>query len=493
MIPFLILSHTSATFKSKNFSLILISQSFNKFSYIRVFKYIHRFKILLVIMNAKRKTVDTFALPPGDTGLPFIGEALNLMKDPVAFSASRHQKYGSIFKTCVFGQPIIYVSGAKACQFVLSHEDEYFENKMLPNIEALIGKSSVTVQTGKKHQERRKVLRKVFSPRYLNEQIDLIDRITESYLKRWIELEEFTWYSEFIDYSFDIACELFIGLENASKTPLKNLYQIWSRGLFSFSLPLPWTNLGRALKSRKEILLYVKNIISERAKLNYSDNPKQDALSLMLNTCDDDNVLSEDEILDQILNLLSAGHGTLASAFTSLCLLLGQNPDVLEKCRQEQQNFNDSNRITSSALDRMNYLELVLKEVLRLIPPVGGGFRQVIKECSFDGYRFPKGWRVIYSSSITHKDSSYFSFPEAFAPERFDEQFDVDAYFPFGGGRRRCLGENLARLELKIFAAKLIGNYDWKFPEQTLEIEQLPFPHPKDNLRVNFDYLELHK
>jgi cytochrome P450 len=443
------------------------------------------------MMNLKKGTIDSFALPPGNMGLPVIGETFDLRKDPVAFSVNRHQKYGAIFKTRVFGQPIIYVSGAEVCQFILNHEDRYFQNKMLPNIEALIGKSSVTVQVGEEHQRRKKILRKVFSPRYLNEQISLIYDITDNYLKRWIELKEFAWYLELIDYSFDIACKLFIGLDNASKTPLKNLYQTWSKGLFSFSPPLPWTNLGRALKSRKEILLYLKNVISERKKSNDLEDPKKDALSLILNTHDDDgNFMSEDEVLDQILNLLSAGHGTLASALTSFCLLLGQNPNVLEKCRQEQQSFDNLDCITLNNLERMYYLESVIKEVLRLIPPVGGGFREVIKECNFNNYRFPQGWRVIYSSLITHKDASYFASAETFNPERFYQQINTDAYFPFGGGRRRCLGENLARLELKIFGAMLVDNYDWKFPEQILEIEQIPFPHPKDNLRVDFGYLQ---
>lgn len=143
-----------------------------------------------------QKIQNAVSLPPGNMGLPVIGEAFDLMKNPVAFSESRHQKYGAIFKTRILGQSIIYVSGAEACQFVLKHEDEYFENKMLPNIEALIGKSSVTVQTGEEHQKRRKVLRKVFSSRYLNEQIGLIEKITDDYLEHWIELEEFTWYLE---------------------------------------------------------------------------------------------------------------------------------------------------------------------------------------------------------------------------------------------------------------------------------------------------------
>lgn len=435
------------------------------------------------------ETNSTPSLPPGDFGLPFLGEISDFIRNPQNFAKKRHQKFGSIFKTSFFGQPIIYVHGIETCRFILNNENKYFVNNMPGSIKALVGAKAVTVQTGNKHKNRRQLLQKIFSNQYLDEQTKTIQEITENYCKKWEKAGELVWYPEFRNYSLDLAGKLFIGMNHTSESNLGRLYEIWSEGLFSFSPPLPWTKLGRALQSRKKILRQIEEIIYQRQEKTDLKECK-DALSLLLQARDEEgNSLSPEEIKDQILNLLSAGHGTLASALTSFCLLLAQNSEVLAKCRQEQHYLGLSSGFSLENLKQMIYLEKVIKEVLRLIPPVGGGFRKIVKECSFNGYLFPKDWQVIYQIPLTHQDPKLFASPETFNPERFSAtpQDIPEGYIPFGGGRRRCLGENLARLELKIFAANLVRHYNWELlSNQNLEIDLSPFPHPHDGLKVNF-------
>ncbi|BAZ47164.1 cytochrome P450 (plasmid) [Chondrocystis sp. NIES-4102] len=425
-------------------------------------------------------------LPPGARKLETIKETIELIKDSQQFTELRSRKYGSVFKTCIFGQPMIYVTGQAGCRFVLENEDIYFQNKMLPNMESLIGKFAVTTQIDRIHHNRRKILAKAFTPKYLEEKIPIITQITAKYIERWDQHRYINWYDELQNYSLDIACKLFVGIDNGSQSELGSLYKIWSEGLFSFALPLPWTKLGRALDSRDRILAIINNLIEDR-KNKYWQN---DLLGILLNARDEEgNCLTEHEVKDQILNMLSAGHGTLASALCSICLLLTQNPGVLERCRQEQKVFINCEPMTINALEKMVYLEAVIKEVLRIFPPVGGGFREIIKDCEFENYYFPKGWRVIYNSFMSHKDATCFISPEKFNPDRFLElgENNYRGYFPFGGGKRRCLGENLARLEMKIFAAMIISRCEWQILHgQDLTMQQLPFPHPKDNLKVSF-------
>ena len=163
----------------------------------------------------------------------------------------------------------------------------------------------------------------------------------------------------------------------------------------------------------------------------------------------------------------------------------------MSRSLRQKEFLGFSSPLSWENFQEMIYLEKVLKEVLRKIPPVGGGFRKVIKECSFNGYLFPKGWQVIYQISLTHQEPELFTSPARFNPERFSSTSpdSFASYIPFGGGRRRCLGESLARLEMKIFAANLVRNYNWELiKNQDLNIEFFPFPHPRDNLKVNFKY-----
>ena len=129
----------------------------------------------------------------------------------------------------------------------------------------------------------------------------------------------------------------------------------------------------------------------------------------------------------------------------SFCLLTAQHPDVMSKLRAEQDNLNITGTPTLENLKSMTYLDMVLKEVMRLVPPVGGGFRKAIKTFEFNGYRIPKGWNIQYQIAQTHQDKELYPQSDRFDPERFNPENPVEkqasfGYIPFGGGLRECIG-----------------------------------------------------
>lgn len=431
-------------------------------------------------------------LPPGNLGLPVIGETLGFAFDS-DFAKKRHQQYGDIFKTRILGNATIYVRGGEANRFILTNENKYFVNSLPPPTKALLGNLSLSVQVGAKHQNRRRLLYQAFQHRSLSTYVKTMEGITQYYIHEWAKLESLTWYPEIRKYTFDIACKFLIGIDFASQTKLGRLFETWSEGLFSISLPLPWTKFGRALHSRQQLLQEIETIICQRQK---EPGRGKDVLSFLLQGCDDKgNMLSLEELKDQLLMLLFAGHETLTSALASFCLLLSQHPNVLERCRAEQKILGESKELTLESLQEMIYLEQVIREVVRLIPPVAGGFKKVICTCDFNGYQFPQGWNVIYGISPTHRNPLSYSQPDQFNPDRFlskqaEEMNKSYNYIPFGGGIRECLGKEFARLEMKLFAACLVRNCTWELlPYQNLEIVPLPVPHPQDGLKVSFKNL----
>lgn len=393
-------------------------------------------------------------LPPGQFGLPIIGETLNLVLNQTFFSKKRYQQYETdIFKTSIFGQKFIFVRGEYYCQFVLQNENKYFQSSPLPNIKKLFGENALSNQTGELHTKRRKILKQVFTNKYLDIQEKTIQANTEQYFKKWEKDQTFEWYPELRNYAFDIACSLIIGETNSD---LNRELKQWSQGLFTFNPRV----VKRALKSRSNILSSLDQIIASAEDRNES------ALTLMLEAEVEGEKLEVEEIKDQLLNLLAAGHETLASGLTSICLVLGKNPSLKEQIRKEGEEYQTK----------------VIKETLRQYPPVAGGFRRIIEDCSFNGYNFPKDWGLIYEIKETHY--SDFLQPEQFDPERFQNPRNPYGFIPFGDGERRCLGERLAYLEMKLFTQYLV-NYNWEIlPKQDLTIQTTPFPHPKDNLKV---------
>ncbi|MEO0968124.1 MAG: cytochrome P450 [Cyanobacteria bacterium J06639_18] len=310
---------------------------------------------------------------------------------------------------------------------------------------------------------------------------------------RWEKLNTLTWYPEIKNYTLDVACKLFVGTDGGSKTKLGEYYTTWVSGLFSLPINLPWSTFGRALRCRKLLLAEIEKIIHQRQR---QEGTFEDALSLLLQATDEDGEsLSVNELKDQILTLLFAGHETLTSAIASFCQLVAQHPQVLKFAREEQQKLGIDTPLTLENLKQMTYLEQVLKEVLRFIPPVGGAFREVIKPCEIQGYQVPQGWSILFEIDKTHQDQSIYQTPEKFDPERFSPEREENksqafSYVPFGGGMRECLGKEFARLEIKIFAAILLRQYQWELlPNQNLEMANTVTPRTKDGLKVSFQRL----
>jgi cytochrome P450 len=436
----------------------------------------------------EKQELQSLPLPPGKSSLPFIGDGLSLITNPNyfinLFPLERFKQYGDIFKTELFGQLVIYVQGAEANRFFLTSPN--FETNLPPSMQKLLGDSSVSNQTGNIHKSRRQIIAQSFKPRHLNQYFDKIVTITENYLNKWQKQGEITWYTELQNYTFDVALKFLMGINNASSSELKNLYETFELGLFSpFPLNLPFTRFGKACQSRKNILKEIEAIILGRKK---QANLGTDTLAILLQSEDEQgNHLSNEELKNQILTLLFTGYSTLTSTLTSFIWSITQHPSVLNRLREEQKRFSEP--ISKEQLKEMTYLDQVFKEVLRLNPPLVSGFRKVVADCQFKGYLIPKNCTLFYYISATHRDPQTFPQPEQFNPENFNLHKTAKpfSYIPFGGGMRECLGKEFAKLEMKIMAALLIRNYHWSLiPEQDLSLELLPAPHPKDGLKVTF-------
>lgn len=433
------------------------------------------------------------SLPPGNFGLPIIGETLKFFTDS-DFASKRHAEFGPVFKTKLLGSPTIFIKGPEGNRFILSNENEYFQVSWPPSVEKLLGPLSLALQSGHVHSSRRKLLVQAFQPRALTEYIPAMEAISDRYFQSWLTQTELTWYPQLRSYTLDVACKLLIGLDHGSETKLGELFETWCAGLFSLPINLPWTAFGKAWQSRTKLLDEIEKLVRDRQTLLQSEPAKSetDALDIMLKARDEETGegLSIEELKDQVLLLLFAGHETLTSAIASFCLLTAQHPDVMAKARAEQQQFANQ-PLTLDSLKQMTYLNQVIKEVMRVVPPVGGGFREVLKDCEYGGFTIPKGWSALYQINSTHTDSDVFPNPKTFDPERFSPnapKLEPFSHLPFGGGLRECLGKEFARLEMKIFAARLLRDYQWTLlPNQDLSMKTVPTPKPRDGLKVRFE------
>jgi cytochrome P450 len=274
---------------------------------------------------------------------------------------------------------------------------------------------------------------------------------------------------------------------------LSNLFQQWTGGMFDpLPMQLPFTPFGKAISAKHEMNAYLAPIIQQRMAL-----PEQpfDILGSMISVRDENGAaLSLQSIIDEVQVQLFAGHDTTVTALTNLIMLLGQNPDVLQRARDEQKACEHLKVIDLEALKSMPYLEQVINEGLRYIPPINGAFRMTTADTELNGYRIPKGWTILFSITLTHRLEPWqnpLKFdPDRFTAERAEHKQKQFSYIPFGGGPRMCLGRNFAMVEMSIILALLLRRYNWSLsPNQDLTLLTLPFPLPKSGVRVQFSRL----
>lgn len=424
----------------------------------------------------------TSPLPPGKTGLPVIGETLQLLFDP-KFAEKRYKRYGNIFKTRLLGRPAVFMIGSEAAEFVLSSHMDHFswQDGWPESFKLLLGRS-LFLQEGDEHRRNRRLMMPAFHGPALSRYVAMMEHITQAYLSQWEQQQEFVWYDEFKQLTFAIASQIFLGTPPGEDTVrLSRLFTTLTNGLFGLGM-------RRAIAARNQLLDHLTVVIQQRQQ-----NPTDDALSLLIQAQDEEgNRLSLEEMRAQAMLLLFAGHETTTAMLTWICLELARHPDVLQRAREEQRQLAAHGALNLEQISKMPYLDQVLNEIERLHPPIAGGFRGVIKPFEFNGFHVPAGWLLQYSILLTHQQANVYPQPDRFDPDRFSPERQEAKQKPFsligfGGGSRICLGMAFAKLEMKLVIAHLLRSYAWELlPNQRLEPVLVPTRRPKDGLKVRF-------
>jgi cytochrome P450 len=213
-------------------------------------------------------------------------------------------------------------------------------------------------------------------------------------------------------------------------------------------------------------------------------------LSLFLQVHDEDgSKMSEDEIVGETVAVFRGGSKTSASALTWLIFLLTQHPHIYSQLIDELEGILRGAAPGLEQLNQLPLLEGVIKESMRLIPPVLWGVRYGVEEFDLGGYHHPKGSSVIYSSYVTHHMPEIYEKPQIFNPYRWETiKPSAYEYFPFNAGPRRCLGAEFAMMEMKITSAILLQKYHFTLiPNQRIDRAGLTGSLPKYGIKMRIE------
>ncbi|KAA0725612.1 Cytochrome P450 26A1 [Triplophysa tibetana] len=443
-------------------------------------------------------------LPPGSMGLPFIGETLQLILQRRKFLRMKRQKYGCIYRTHLFGNPTVRVMGADNVRQILLGEHKLVAVQWPASVRAILGSETLSNVHGTQHRNKKKAIMKAFSRDSLQHYIPVIQQEVKSAVRDWLQKDGCVLvYPEVKRLMFRIAMRILLGFQpeqiKTDEEELVEAFEEMIRNLFSLPIDVPFSGLYRGLKARDFIHSKIEENIRKKMQDGENENEQEykDALQLLIeNSRRSDEPFSLQAMKEAATELLFGGHETTASTATSLVMFLALNPDVVQKVREELQEkvetgvYSPGKTLSMELLEQLKYTGCVIKETLRLNPPVPGGFRVALKTFELNGYQIPKGWNVIYSICDTHDVAEVFPNKEEFQPERFLSKDTEDAsrfnYIPFGGGSRMCVGKEFAKVLLKIFIVELTHQCNWTLSNGPPTMKTGPTVYPVDNLPTKF-------
>jgi retinoid hydroxylase len=430
-------------------------------------------------------------LPPGRKGLPLIGETLQMVVEGKSFLEKRQRLYGDVFRTHIFGRPMIYLLGPEANRWLLMNEGREVEVSWPPTVERLLGPGSLSNLHGDEHRARRKLLAPSFSQTEMRAFVGTIEEIARTHLERAAASSKPVVAVDVMRaLAFEVAARLVLGGTDADLPALRRAFEDFVGGLFTpIRWPLPFTSFRKAVLARTTLNKLLDRIIDTRLA---DGKTHCDVLASLLTVRDESgNALTREVIRDELTTLLFAGHETTVNVMTNAVILLAKNASVAARGRQEVEKLPLDEPLTIETLRQIPYIQRIIQETMRVLPPVGGVFRQALRDTSFGGHRIPKGSVIACSILATHQDEKIYEYPDRFDPDRFDREKSNEkkdfAFLPFGGGLRICIGQHLAMVEMQIVLTHLLRSYDWSLvPNQDLTYRAIPTPLPKSGGLISF-------
>ncbi len=253
-------------------------------------------------------------------------------------------------------------------------------------------------------------------------------------------------------------------------------------GLYNFLVVFPklesvlhWPIPGvmKFRRSRKRLDAIVARMIAERHALGQAElEGRSDFLSMLIASRDEGEGgagggMDDVQVRDEALTIFLAGYETVANALTWTWYLLSQNPEAAERMAAEVDEVLGGREAVLEDYARLKYTEMVFSESMRLYPPAWAMGRQSTKVVELGGYRIPPDAHFFFSQYIMHRSAKFWDEPEVFRPERFTDEAKAGrprfVYFPFGGGRRQCIGESFAWMEGVLALATIAKRWRFNF------------------------------
>ena len=356
------------------------------------------------------------------------------------------------------------------------------------------GETALIVSDGLVHKRRRRLVQPAFHKKRLDAYLGFMVDYTNDTINSWRPGQRVDVYRELRATIRRIVIRSLFGAHltqqadwlGANLQVMLDFVNLLPALQIKLNLPgAPW---HKTLSARRAIddLIY-----SEIRRRRAAPDEADDVMALLLETRDEDgDFLSDVEVRDQVVSLITAGFDTTSAAVGWAVYAMLRDPHIWARACAECERVVGNRVPTVGDLSQLTYLDWVISETLRLYSPAVLGVRKAIEAFEFGGYTIPAGSRVVYSQYVTHRLPEIWPDPEAFIPERWDPAapgYRVPTpyeYVPFGGGARRCLGAPFALMEMKAILTQLLCRTRLSLLPQTITPTGLAAMYPKEGISV---------
>lgn len=447
--------------------------------------------------DASRSSFATAKTPPRlSGGLPLLGHTVNFLRDLTGLLERARHECGDVASIRVLGRDIVLVTGPAGQEEVFRAKDEVLSPKaayklMVP----IFGKGVAYDCEDDRMNEQLSMLLPALQNKRMRTYGNIIAEEVAASTKAWGEegVVDIYEYMQTLTSFTSSHCLLGAEFRNEMSEEFSRVYHALERSIVPIAylnpyLPIP--TFRKRDKARTRLGEMVASIVDRRRA---SGKTGEDFMqTLMESTYKDGSKLSHHEITGMLVAAMFAGHHTSSVTAAWSILELLQHPRWMKLVLDELESvYGDGRPIDFESLRELEKTEWVVKEVLRLHPPLFILIRVALQDTTVLGYKIPKGTWIAVSPSVAHQIESVFSNPKGFCPHRFGPpQFEDKqpfAYIAFGGGRHKCMGNAFAFLQVKSILAYMLRNYEFELYGDKVEADfQGLVIGPKMPIRVRY-------
>lgn len=416
---------------------------------------------------------------------PSVLQLIRARRDPIGFGEIRRARYGEVGATRFFGTNMVMATGAEAAEEILTNRDGAFSSSGWDFVIGPFFGGGLMLMDPPEHLRHRRIMAQAFTPAAMR---TYFPKMQEVIVTRLDELRPGTTklYPLFKQLSFDTAFEVFVNIDLSAQDRRRvqaAFTDTVRAGTSLVRIPIPRSRYRRGQAGRRILEEFFNEHLAAKRRGDGTD------LFTRLATTDvDGERLSDAEIVNHMIFLLMAAHDTTQVALTQTGYQLAAHPEWQERCREEISGRPLGFETVSAAA--LPTLDRVVREAIRICPPVTVYPRMVVADTQVLGRYLPVGTRVSVPALTNHRNPAVWPDPHTFDPDRFlPERLSTVhkfAWTPFGGGAHQCLGMVLAMNEIRLVFAEILLRFELAVPRGYIApMDYSAIPIPKDGLPVN--------